>query len=523
MKPWFWLCICAPSLHYVSTAVQRSSCPGLASCNATLLDDDSVSLLQLSHHSERRSGVLTTVEIEDERAAVAIPFYMNPEDMTPGVRAKVLAALYPSSPSAAVKNKSSHQHQCPKCSSYPSLIRLNEGLLPCGLLDRLTNLRIWSQVAVSLCARLEVPPPCAMLSKSLVGHKPLAHDVPWSHYVEMRVVGDNSSVLASPTTANLTNGTRVVIPEKVEEINLAMSGSSPMERLNILNYAEGAGLRKQAAATLKTKYSNALRSLAVGKAFQWDLHEDWLIFDWMILLPAINYCPLVSMEPAQSIKDTTTTFYEKLGLHEGKYVTLHVRRGDAINACDTRVRNVVNYVACSLTQEGWMNRTDQPLVIFTDETSGVYKTELLNGLKSLLGHNRTVLFGDPVIHEIAKSKDGPFKFATTLLLRQQAEAELFMDRTQCLPCGVCKEHCRGANFDEYVVRAQMSVTPEAAKLCNKFLQAEPPVSSCAALHQNITNATFKTNTSITSVLPSELSSKLQGILKTIGSRWTSMR
>merc|ERR1719498_246335 len=167
------------------------------------------------------------------------------------------------------------------------------------------------------------------------------------------------------------------------------------------------------------------------------------------------------MDPAKSLRDTTQMFYKKTGVQEGKYLSLHVRRGDALGACDTKVEKVVEYVTCSLNQEGWMKRHDQPLVIFTDEKNEPYKTELLKSLKAALGGNRTVLFGDPLIHDIAKEKDGPFKFATTLVLRHQAEAELFMDRTQCLPCGVCKEHCRGANFDEYVVRAQMSVTPVA--------------------------------------------------------------
>jgi len=438
--------------------------------------DDSISLLQLSHDSKKRSGALAT----EERGVFAVPFYMNPSDMTPGVRDKVLEALYPVGNSTKAKNSSVPHQQCPKCDSFPSLITLNQGLLPCGLLDRLTNLRIWSQVAASLCARLEVPEPCKMLSQSLVGKEPLPADLAWSHYIEMRVSGDNSSLFALPdnATANFTNGTRVIIHEKVDEINKAMAGKTPMERLTILNYAEGGDFRRQAAETLRNKYADALRSLALGKAFHWNLHEDWLIFDWMILLPAIKHCPLVSMAPAQSLKDTTAAFYEKTGVEKGRYLSLHVRRGDAIAACDTHPSKVVDYVSCSLKQEGWMHRHNQSLVIFTDEQDGPYKAQLLSKLKLALGSNRTVLFGDPVIHDLAKDKDGPFKFATTLMLRHQAEAELFMDRTQCLPCGVCKNHCRGATFDEYVVRAQMSVTPGAAKVCNKFLQAEPPVESC---------------------------------------------
>merc|ERR1719197_1058484 len=132
------------------------------------------------------------------------------------------------------------------------------------------------------------------------------------------------------------------------------------------------------------------------------------------------------MVASNSVEAAAEDFFKHAGLSRGKYLTLHVRRGDAMVACDTSVPKVVEYVTCSVEAGGWSGRQDQPLVIFTDERDPQYKNALLNGITNAFGGRRRVLFGDPVIEDIAKSKDAPFLFETTLLVRHRAEGELFM-------------------------------------------------------------------------------------------------
>merc|ERR1719235_1344686 len=116
-----------------------------------------------------------------------------------------------------------------------------------------------------------------------------------------------------------------------------------------------------------------------------------------------------------------------------------------------------------------MDSAGHPIIIFTDETDQSYLKELLEALHSVFRSRRTVLLGDPAVEKATGSKDGAFTFATSLFIRYNAAAEMFLDRTQCEPCGLCKAPCRGHSFDEYVLHTELTVTPRAADLATTHL------------------------------------------------------
>merc|ERR1719440_748927 len=140
-----------------------------------------------------------------------------------------------------------------KCDNYNSLITLNEGVMPCGLLDRLLNLRVWSQLAASLCARLELPPVCKMMSRSLAGGE-LPSDLSWDHYVNVRMLSDGSSIFNAPGEWNRN---RTVIPEDIGEINPSMAEPTVSDRLRGMAWSEGPLKRDEAADRLRGKIEQA--------------------------------------------------------------------------------------------------------------------------------------------------------------------------------------------------------------------------------------------------------------------------
>lgn len=442
-------------------------------------DHDTFSLMQVFHTSKNRVRELPSLSLDTQKRSLVA---LTPADMTPQLRNDTISALYPDSPSSG---SATPRTDCRVCKSYNSVIRLHEGLIPAGVLDRLLNLRMWSQLAASLCARLVLPPACKMLSKSLVGH-PLPDDLPWSHFVTVKLKSDGSDILNPPDDVGMSgnSSTRAVISENQGEVNEATAMGTPKQRLDTLVYDEGPFKRAKAAYLLGAKYAQAEQKVDDGEAFQWDLYEDWLFMDWVGMLPKIGHCPLVSMEPSPSIVTAAQRFFYALQVQPGSYVTLHIRRRDAALACDTSIPKVVDYVKCSLDQVGWLNRTDQPLIVFTDEQDPTYLDDLLNALYKTFNSQRSVFLGDSAIHSVSCYHDGPFVFATSLYIRHQAAAEMFMDRTQCQACGLCRAPCRGYSFDEYVVQTELATTSAAAHIAGNVLRKNPPVSSCSGQNRS---------------------------------------
>lgn len=311
--------------------------------------------------------------------------------------------------------------RCPeKCVSYPNLIRIDP-TDTCSFLDRVANIKVWSQVASLLCARIVFPPPCTQLSLSLLAGE-MAADVEWSHYLNVTMVSDNTSLFNEPT-------------------------STAQDRRKLIS--------ELTAPVFQDQWEDAKASFENGHAFQWTLSgAEWYLDQYRVIPVEEFSCYTTLLSPSDGMLDILQRFYDTLSLRKGNFVALNLRQNDCEHCCDTGIGATVDYVKCAMEKSGWSNRADQPIVIFTDSADEAYKTELVNTLSDVYAGRRKVALGEPILNNLTANSDPAMVFAVSILARIEAEGELLRDRNACDVCSAARlpgQH--GNNFESYAMYA----------------------------------------------------------------------
>jgi len=120
----------------------------------------------------------------------------------------------------------------------------------------------------------------------------------------------------------------------------------------------------------------------------------------------IPYNTFVHIDMPASVYEICNRTMTSLAITEGSYMSLHIRRNDAINQCNTSIKRIVEYLHCltytseQLRLNNWRSR----LLIFTDETDSNYLTELVNSIEAIRPVNYTErivpIHVDPIIDRI---------------------------------------------------------------------------------------------------------------------------
>jgi hypothetical protein len=343
-----------------------------------------------------------------------------------------------------------NQHALPisgsSCASYPNVLRVRGGFIS-GLSDRLTQLSSFSQIAQTLCARF-VPEfrPCENLLKTLTGNKELPRDITWEHYVNFTTADGTKLLVLPPYRDSVTR-------ESIEPRWLS-SRTTP-------HFEEGFAKQFYAAKALGSS----------GTPFEWTLEMDWheipSPFSAMLFSPSGALFANKRLQPSGDVLDAARRLQSKAGLQKGKYVALHVRRGDAKGACDTSPEKVASFVVCSVKQDPkqFLQRDDVPILLFTDETDKAYLADLQANLKQAFGGRRSVIHGDQALSESSPDIDAPLIYATSLLLRVDAAAQMRMDRQHCNACDA-EENTLGMIAN--AVKTQLKITDAAESVTNRY-------------------------------------------------------
>jgi len=337
------------------------------------------------------------------------------------------------------------QHASPisasSCASYPNLLRVRGGLIS-GLADRLSQLSSFSVIAETLCARF-VPEflPCENLFKTLTGNKELSRDITWEHYVNFTATDGKKLLVLPPHKDSVTR-------ESIEPRWLR-SRHNP-------DFAPAFAMQFYAAKAL----------LSSGTPFEWTLDTDWHDIPHAFE-PFRAIFANKRLQPSGDVLDAARRLQSKAGLQKGKYVALHVRRGDAKGACDTSPEKVASFVVCSVKQDPkqFLQRDDVPILWFTDETDKAYLADLQAKLKQAFGGRRSVIHGDQALSESSPDIDSPLIYATSLLLRTDAAAQMRMDRQHCSDCDA-EENTLG--MIAFAVKTQMAITVRAEIVTEKY-------------------------------------------------------
>ena len=264
-----------------------------------------------------------------------------------------------------------------------------------GLRDRQLVLQTLTELAVSLCAWLVVPPPCELLNRRHNEGRNLPCTHNWTRYMSLSL---------SAASVGKTDPEQVLqqLPWLPPHIAAARNGSESVR--HIVEHTPGMHVARD---TYDTQYQSALDSTRAGQAFVWDLQHNFFAWNdrftaaaasgalpspcWGLPKRLGGACEFTHMGPSTSAVSLRDSFYAHTRLMPADAIVLHVRRRDRITHCNSSVTRVRELAAAGL-ESLLRNRygstpvatalPEAQLVIFTDETAAVYLDALFTGLRA---------------------------------------------------------------------------------------------------------------------------------------------
>ena len=134
---------------------------------------------------------------------------------------------------------------------------------------------------------------------------------------------------------------------------------------------------------------------------------------------------------------------------KSEFGTLHIRRGDAIQLCNTEINRVKDYLECSLKKCD----SDFPVILFTDESSETYFKNISDVLTSL---NHKMINGEKLIKSVLETEvrngrlsdkyiNNFIQFEISLLIRYSSRYQMNQRRKEnCNDCDdwICDDRKR---------------------------------------------------------------------------------
>jgi hypothetical protein len=298
-----------------------------------------------------------------------------------------------------------------------------------GLIDRGTVVTRMKCLALSLCARLVTASPCAMLSSSSSSAGALSCDISWERYI----------TFTGPGGTHLPPMLEVHTPSLLAANSTWMPADVPADAERISTF--DAYDPSNPTADFDAEHAQAQAVLRSGRPFVWKLswHYPRQAQKEMVdtLKPALETLVVPGglagkmsrrLGVVPGYGDATLALREALfrraGATAGKYLTLHLRRGDALSQCDTTIPTVVSFVECELRNEGRFHTHSESLLLFTDEADPTYLRDVVGNLSALWQGQRTVLHADPLISDLSDDADNFLIFNIGLAVMEEAVSAL---------------------------------------------------------------------------------------------------
>jgi hypothetical protein len=301
---------------------------------------------------------------------------------------------------------------------------------PAGLSDRKVILRDLSQLAGFLCAEVIMPPPKEHLSPDHNYGKPISEDIEWSDFINITFIQDGSAAIKSAKT--LENGINIRSWSNVPAFSL--SGPKYKDWLHVVS--TGGKMRDDFEALQRFSFEQK-HDTTIG--FVWEIHKKWYPSDlWLEGLPylkteesdnsVIEYHNQMRpyLETYYGIhfdikpEDRTGCTYRNpdvtpshLAMMQKRLLKrivryspnntifglLHLRRGDAINDCDTSVERMHQYFACSLKRTETLGR-NITMLLTTDEDDIKYRQAIIELIKEY--PHVSILDADEIVRKVVK-------------------------------------------------------------------------------------------------------------------------
>jgi hypothetical protein len=285
-----------------------------------------------------------------------------------------------------------------------------------GLKDRHYVLVSLWRLAASLCADLAVHPPATMLSETQhnFGRK-LSPSLWWDRYFHL------------PNNLKFINA---AVPDMLPSVNVGPTDKPQ----NIARAWEAAKRRQQDGTPWRWSIDTGLFGL---------MREDrkrMAAIDCSDRPWGASELVLSKMKKAR---------HGLTGSDSGPFSTLHLRRGDVVDQCDTSVASVVRYMKCSWKKTpSWSEPGNERLVVFTDETDEAYLQQVVAALSELPRWGGGVLHGDPVVAKQLNQDDQSDNFLVYAVASELMKAAQHKYEMRAIwglkDCTACESHA----FDE---------------------------------------------------------------------------
>lgn len=273
-----------------------------------------------------------------------------------------------------VDDKSKEPASCARaCQSYPNrIIVIDNGVG--GIEDRKYVTATLATIASSyLCAKVIIPAPVKWLSARHNRGKPLTSNLTWEDNLA-RFEFVNTGELAASANRHALG------PENVTEwLTLSSRGNLLQEHFEILRNFTAQQQQSQINGTPRTpNYSKAFEWTLIGNFWNYErslnkaTHKDSTMYTGMYI-PRCNIEIRIPPQLVTVVNKVQENIVAKTGTD--RFGSLHLRRGDAVNACDTSINKMANYLSCTF-QNYTRAVKDMPLLVSSDDRSTSYRALL---------------------------------------------------------------------------------------------------------------------------------------------------
>lgn len=343
-----------------------------------------------------------------------------------------------------------------RCSSYDNRIAFYGPLFSApgaGLNDRRAILTQTTNLAAFLCAKLIVPAPHFMLAPVHNGGRRISKNLSWTK--------DFFDILYLHN-----KNTSVIIEQPIEEFKIKHDLGPSLEAMmkaSNLTWIESSRNSEDIRKGLREAYRR-VRDNHTGteNPFLWTIHHDFWTGHRKVIVPELQQlgenfnetnmlpikCKGVFWQRSPTVSLVIKRSLERLEQIENSssllFGNLHLRRGDAINECNTSVAKVRAYLECSFG--GFRPSTQRfVLTLSTDETSPDYIQKIRDVVESLgfIFVHLDALLWNVIQEEISRATLSPHHANNFILFMAtqgvSENAQFYLERRRQLNCQDCAD------------------------------------------------------------------------------------
>jgi hypothetical protein len=265
-----------------------------------------------------------------------------------------------------------------------------------GINERLSLYSKMSGVANYLCAHLVIPSPCDSLSARYNRYKPVSCNLTWTDLVVMqksRHCDDDIIIIQSSTdfTAD-TNGLAVVT-------NISAALGFKVQRTPFLWVVRDEIVR----TATSNLFANITNYLQYDMSSRYQQSSSGVRLQLSDLDYSFHMSPSMLQHSQQIMKNSHLT--------ANNFIAFYVRRGDLKRTCNSDLDEIPEVLGTAFRDCPFYNSTtkfiskgisDMPVILFSDENSFIYRSEVMRATREYGFHN--TIDGDYIIREYVQDE-----------------------------------------------------------------------------------------------------------------------